>query len=833
MTLNDLKEGQEAVILKIRGRGSFRHRIIELGFVRGQMITALRSAPLKDPVRFRILDSEVSLRRAEASQIEVLVCTPEEAQQLAGLQTASALVDDGKDFFENQNTPLERKLDSHDVIEVCMVGNPNTGKTSLYNVLSGAFEHVGNYSGVTVDAKTTDFEYKGHKIRLTDLPGTYSFSPYSPEEKVVLEQLRSRKPDLLINVVDASNLERNLYMTTQLIDMDFRMVMALNMYDELQASGASLNYEYLGTLLGMPVVPTVARTGKGVEELLDKVIQVNEDVDQTVRHIHIPYSEDMENTLHELQGIIRADQGYDHVYSSRYLSILLLEGLDLWGGESLSDKERLFGLAAARRARIEKLFGEDIDQVFADYRYAFVRGALKECFRPALQKVADGKEKDNEPKEGCPASGPDIPVLSSRRQLTEKIDNVLTHRIWGFPIFLAFLWIMFQSTFVIGQYPMDWIDSAVGALTDWTYSILPDNVLRAILVDGILQGVGGVIVFLPNILILFFFISIMETTGYMARVAFIMDKLMHTIGLHGKSFIPLIIGFGCNVPAIMATRTIENRKDRLITMMIIPFMSCSARLPVYLLVVGMFFGVHSGTVIFLLYLFGILVSVLTALLFRHTMFKAFDSPFVMEMPPYRLPTWRSVVMSLGTRTMQYLKKMGGVILIASVIVWALGYFPVDSSAEPILTEDVTSLAVSSSAESSVAEPGLGNLALEEAERIHLENSYLGRIGHFIEPVIRPLGMNWQMGVSLLAGISAKEVVVSTMSVIMNPAEDFTPVSALAFVVFVLLYFPCVAVFSAIARESGSWKWAFFTSFYTTAVAWVMSFLVFQVGSWLF
>lgn len=848
MTLSDLKEGQEAVILKIRGRGSFRHRIIELGFVRGQMITALRSAPLKDPIRFRILDSEVSLRRAEASQIEVLVCTPEEAQQLAGLQTASALVDGGKDFFENQNTPLERKLDSHDVIEVCMVGNPNTGKTSLYNALSGSFEHVGNYSGVTVDAKTTEFEYKGHKIRLTDLPGTYSFSPYSPEERVVLEQLRSHKPDLLINVVDASNLERNLYMTTQLIDMDFRMVMALNMYDELEDSGASLNYEYLGTLLGMPVVPTVARIRKGVEELLDKVIEVNEDVDHTVRHIHIPYSEDMENTLHELQGLIWSDDGYDHIYSSRYLSILLLEGLDLWGGESISDKERLLDLASIRRARIEKLFGEDIDQVFADYRYAFVRGALKECFRPALQKVVDERKSCSTSgtvsRGPCQMSGPDIPVLSSRRKLTEKIDNILTHRIWGFPIFLAFLWIMFQSTFVLGQYPMDWIDAAVGALTDWTYSILPDNVFRAVLVDGILQGVGGVIVFLPNILILFFFISIMETTGYMARVAFIMDKLMHTIGLHGKSFIPLIIGFGCNVPAIMATRTIENRKDRLITMMIIPFMSCSARLPVYLLIVGLFFGVHSGTVIFLLYLFGILVSVFTALLFRHTLLKAFDSPFVMEMPPYRLPTWRSVVLSLGTRTMQYLKKMGGVILIASVVVWALGYFPVS---QPVGGDSFASMSVRMEAESlssdfvadSIESDSImfdslfQSTRVAEAERIHLENSYLGKIGRFIEPIIRPLGMNWQMGISLLAGISAKEVVVSTMSVIMDPAEDFTPVSALAFVVFVLLYFPCIAVFSAIAKESGSWKWAVITAVYSTLVAWLMSFIVFQVGTWLF
>lgn len=806
MTLNDLKEGQQAVILKIKGRGSFRHRIIELGFVRGQVIKALRSAPLKDPVRFRILESEVSLRRSEAAQIEVLLCTGDEIREFAGLQTASLQKEDAS-FMEKQSTPLEKKLDSNAVIEICMVGNPNTGKTSLYNALSGAFEHVGNYSGVTVDAKTIEFEYKGHRIRLTDLPGTYSFSPYSPEERVVLHQLRERKPDLVINVVDASNIERNLYMTTQLIDMDFRIVMALNMYDELKESGASLDYNYLGTLLGMPVVPTVGRTGIGVEALLDKAIEVNEDLDKTVRHIHIPYSEEMETALHDLQQAIWQDPDYDHVYSSRYLAIGFLEGSDVWGGNTLSRTEKIGEMAKVRRQRIEKSFGEDIDQVFADYRYAFVRGALKECLQPAVQVCGTGNRGK------CDEAETGMPVVSSRRRITEKIDNILTHRIWGFPIFLAFLWIMFQTTFTIGQYPVNWIESGVGLLTDWLHRIMPDNVLRAVLVDGVVSGVGGVLVFLPNILILFLFVSVMEATGYMARVAFIMDKLMHTIGLHGKSFIPLIIGFGCNVPAIMATRTIENKKDRLITMLILPFMSCSARLPVYVLLVGMFFGAHSGTVIFLLYLFGIAVSILSALLFRNTILKSSDSPFVMEMPPYRLPTWRSIGKSLGTRTMQYLKKMGGVILIASVIVWALGYFPVSDPVDPAggeITEQMSA----------------------RAAKDHLEQSYLGRIGHFMEPAIRPLGMDWQMGICLLAGISAKEVIVSTMSVIMQPEESFTPLTSLSFIVFVLLYFPCVAVFSAIARESGSWKWAVFTAIYTTSVAWLFSFAVFQIGKFL-
>ena len=804
MTLDELKEGQQAVILKIKGRGSFRHRIIEMGFVRGQMVQVVRSAPLKDPVAFRILDSEVSLRRAEACCIEVLPCTEDEAREFSTfLPVAKDWEKAGKD---PQESPLEKKLDSHSVIDVCMVGNPNTGKTSLYNALSGAFEHVGNYSGVTVDAKTIVFTYKGHRIRLTDLPGTYSFSPYSPEEKLVMENLLEHRPDVIVNVVDASNIERNLYMTTQLIDMDFRVVVALNMFDELEASGAELQYGQLGKLLGMPVIPTVGRLGKGTDALLDKVIDVNEDRDCTVRHTHIPYSEEIEKALHGLQEQIWKDPAYNDVYSSRYIAIKILEGDLEWVRRSglLSDLPALEKAGEEERGRIEKIFGEDMDQVFADYRYAFVRGALKECYhRPGSRS---GKVAAGAPAE---AGEEGLPVVPSRRRATERIDAVLTHRIWGFPIFLAFMWVMFQATFTLGQYPMDWIEAGVDWLTGGLDRILPDNLFRALLVDGVVQGVGGVLVFLPNILILFLFISFMESTGYMARVAFIMDKLMHTIGLHGKSFIPLLIGFGCNVPAIMATRTIENRKDRLITMLIVPFMSCSARLPVYVLLVGMFFGSRSGTIIFLIYLFGILVSILTALLLRHTFLKSFDSPFVMEMPPYRWPTWLSIWKGLGNRTMQYLKKIGGVILLASILVWALGYFPASPDGLP-------------------ADASPQSMAL--AEKQHLEQSYLGRIGRFIEPVIKPLGMDWQMGVCLLAGVSAKEVVVSTMSVIMDPQAAFTPVTALAFVFFVLLYFPCIGVFSAVAKESGSWKWAVFMALYTTAVAWLVSFAVYRIGS---
>ena len=596
-------------------------------------------------------------------------------------------------------------------------------------------------------------------------------------------------------------------MTTQLIDMDYRGVMALNMYDELQASGAVLDMDRLGLLIGMPIVPTVGRSKKGVDALLDKIIEVNEDRDKTVRHVHIPYAEEVENSLRQLQEEIWKDPWYDQIYSSRYLAIKLLEGDAGWVEEShvLEHLEDLQTMAENEGIRLQKLFGEDVDQVFADYRYAFVRGALREAYKPAAKAASSARQDAEDAKEGKA-----VAVASSRRRVTEKLDRILTHRIWGFPIFLAFLWVMFQATFTIGQYPMDWIDAGVAWLAGWLDSVLPDNIFRAVFVDGIVQGAGGVLVFLPNILILFFFVSIMESTGYMARVAFIMDKLMHTIGLHGKSFIPMIIGFGCNVPAIMATRTIESRKDRLITMLIIPFMSCSARLPVYVLLAGLFFPKHAGTVIFLLYLFGILVSILSALLFRHTILKAFDSPFVMEMPPYRWPTWRSVGRSLWVRGKQYLKKIGGIILIASIIVWALGYFPVGPEA-PAGVEVTPEMQA-------------------QLDKAHLEQSYLSRIGRFIEPVIRPLGMNWEMGVCLLAGISAKEVVVSTMVMIMDPASSFTSATALSFLVFVLLYFPCIGVFSTVARESGSWRWAVFMAVYTTAVAWIVSFIVFQVGT---
>ena len=780
MTLDELKEGQRARIFKVKGRGAFRQRLVEMGFVKGQTVETLRFAPMKDPVEFRILRSEVSLRRDEAALIEIDLIGPDGKADLTRTATDGAPVSAGTPASGTTAAPTAPSnaaafpYGHKETIEVCMVGNPNAGKTSLYNALSGAFEHVANYSGVTVDAKRNAFDYRDYRIELTDLPGTYSFSPYTPEERFVREHLLFHKPDVVLNVIDASNIERNLYLTTQLIDMDCKVVLAMNMFDELKKTGARLDAELLGQLLGMPVVPTVASRHEGLAPLVEKIAAVYNDAEPHLRHTHIPYPEEIETAIHKLQEAIRRDPAFSDMYSSRFLAIKLLEeDTDAMQPlHVLQDFKGIEALAQAEIKHIKAIFDEDPAHLLSDARYAFVRGALKEAYTPA-----------------------DTP--SRQKTMTDRLDSILTHRLWGFPIFLFFLWVMFQTTFALGQYPMDWIDNGVDALCHGLEQLLPNGMLKAMLLDGILRGIGGVIVFLPNILILFTFISFMETTGYMARVAFIMDRLMHTIGLHGKSFIPLIIGFGCNVPAVMATRTIENRKDRLITMLIVPFMSCSARLPIYILLVGAFFPAHAGSVIFLIYLAGIAVSILSALLFRKTLLPSAESPFVMEIPPYRWPNLKSLLYGLWMKTKAYLKKMGGIILVASLVIWALGYFPLSADGRPA---DISA-------------------------------SYLGAIGRSIEPALRPLGFDWKMGISLLAGISAKEVVVSTLSVLVEPAQAFTPLTAASFLAFVLLYLPCIAVFSAVRKESGSWKWPLFMAFYTTAIAYLVALLVYNVGQW--
>jgi len=818
MTLNELNTGDSAIIARIKGRGAFRKRLTEMGFIRGKNITVVKSAPLKDPVEYRILDSNISLRRSEASLVEVV----SEADFRSATSVGPAIISDA--FQRGPVVPRPGKI-----IDVALVGNPNCGKTTLFNRVSHSKEHVGNYSGVTVGSKEALFNHRGYTFRITDLPGTYSLSDYSSEERFVREHILEKKPDVVVNVVDASNLERNLYLTSQLIDMDVTVVLALNMYDDLIARKDKVDLNLLSKLLGIRVVPTISHRGKGIFRLLNHVIRVFENEDPDIRHIHINYGEEIEQSVNKLQDLIRLTPSLTDNYSSRFISLKLLEGDDNCTF-LISEAENFMEiktLAREESQRVSKLFREETDTVITDARYGFVAGALKETMKK---------------------SGVDPGFTRS-----QKIDRILTHKYLGLPVFLGFLWLMFHATFTLGSYPMEWIQSGVELLGQLIQANMADGIFRDMLVDGVIGGVGGVIVFLPNILILFFFISLMEDTGYMARTAFIMDKVMHLFGLHGKSFIPLIMGFGCNVPAMMATRTLEDRNDRLLTMLIIPFMSCSARLPVYVLVAGAIFPDNAGNVIFLLYMLGVFFSMLMSILFKKTLFKNREAPFVMELPIYRNPGIRMILRHMWIKGAHYLKKMGGVILVASLVIWVLGYFPrnVEYSRD---YEQLISLEKQNESEQSASQLVLLSQQMEAERQQH---TYIGRIGMAIEPVIRPLGFDWKMGISLVTGFAAKEIVVSTMAVLYHAdpgGEDgthslqerlreqvysdgpkkgsrvFTSLSGFSFLLFVLFYLPCVAVIATVGRESGSWKWAAFVLFYTTAIAWSASFLVYQLGS---
>ena len=808
MRLSELKTGEKGVIVKVLGHGGFRKRIVEMGFIKGKTVEVLLNAPLRDPVKYKIMGYEISLRHQEADMVEVI--SEEEAKQMQNPYHGSFKLTDDK--------LVEIAKGKRRTINVALVGNPNCGKTSLFNIASGAHEHVGNYSGVTVDAKEGFFDFQGYHFRVVDLPGTYSLSAYSPEEIYVRKHIIEQTPDVIVNVVDASNLERNLYLTTQLIDMNVMMVMALNMYDELEASGNKLDHEKLSELIGVPIVPTIGRSGKGIEKLFHVIIEsyegsdyVNKRVRKQVRnevmndmeawhkdvepeedygsdhglfrHIHVNHGPILEKSIEEVKKEIAKNESIRYKYSTRFLSIKLLENDREIENivRPLPNGEKILEIRDKEAQNIGKAMNEDSEQAITDAKYGFISGALKETFR------------ENEVE---------------REQTTRVIDSIVTHRIWGYPIFFLFLYIMFEGTFVLGEYPMmgiEWMVEQIGNLVSTT---MPEGPLKDLVIDGIIGGVGGVIVFLPNILILYFFISLLEDSGYMARAAFIMDKIMHRMGLHGKSFIPLIMGFGCNVPAIMASRMIEDRKCRLITMLVNPLMSCSARLPIYLVLIGAFFP-NTGSLILLgIYATGILLAVLMARLFSRFLVKGDDIPFVMELPPYRIPTAKAIFRHTWEKGAQYLKKMGGIIMIASIIIWFLGYYPNHGNYETMAQQQ--------------------------------EHSYIGQIGKAIEPVIEPLGFDWKLGIGLLSGVGAKELVVSTLGVLYTNEEDIesvnlsdripiTPMVALGYMLFVLIYFPCVATLVAIKQESGSWKWALFAAFYTTALAWVVAFLVNQLG----
>lgn len=798
MRLSELKTGERGVIVKVAGHGGFRKRIVEMGFIKGQTAEVLLNAPLQDPVKYKIMGYEVSLRHSEADMIEVVT----EAEAAMSRETPEDQT--GIVIQEGDALGLDREVERRRrVINVALVGNPNCGKTSLFNFASGAHERVGNYSGVTVDAKEGKAQYHGYEFNMVDLPGTYSLSAYSPEELYVRKQIVEKTPDVIINVIDTSNLERNLYLTTQLIDMHLRMVCALNMFDETERRGDHVDYDKLSELFGVPMVPTVFTNGRGVEELFKVVIDMyegQENSQRNYRHIHINHGHELEHGIKEMQEHLKQEDNLRQRYSTRYLAIKLLEhdkDVEAYIA-TFPDAKEIIAHRDQAEQRVKEETGEDSETAIMDAKYGFIHGALKEA------GYETGHDKDT-------------------YRTTHVIDRFITNRYLGFPIFLLLLFVMFSVTFYIGQYPMDWIEAGVAWLGEIISTTMPDGPLKAMLVDGVIGGVGSVIVFLPQILILYFFISYMEDSGYMARAAFIMDKLMHKMGLHGKSFIPLVMGFGCNVPAVMATRTIESRRSRLITMLVLPLMSCSARLPIYIMITGTFFAAHYRSLVMLsLYAVGILLAVVVSRVLSLFVIKGEDTPFVMELPPYRFPTWKAIGRHTWEKGKQYLKKMGGIILVASIIVWALGYFPHDES-----------------------------LSMREQQ----EQSYIGRIGKTIEPVFRAQGFDWKLDVGLVAGIGAKEVVASTMGVLyanndsfgddeaynneggkydtllaQMTADGITPLAAYCFLLFVVIYFPCIATVAAIKGETGSWRWAAFSAVYTTVLAWIVSAVVYQVGS---
>ena len=841
MLLSELKTGERAIVVKVLGHGGFRKRIIEMGFIKGKTVEAVLNAPLQDPVKYKIMGYELSLRHDEAAMIQVV--SEEEIAREYGQDVPISIPSNGGEVVEVEaisNHLREVATRKRRTINVALVGNPNSGKTSLFNFASGATEHVGNYSGVTVDAKEGKCQFEGYTFNIVDLPGTYSLTAYSPEELYVRKQIIEKTPDVIINVVDASNLERNLYLTTQLIDMDLRMVCALNMYDDLERKGDKLDTAKLGQLLGVPMIPTVFKTGKGVDLLFHIIINLYEGVDyidengninpevaqeiqnwhkeygkeeieheedfasggkvknNVFRHIHINHGNDLEEAITKVKMELEKNTNIRHRYSLRYLAIKLLENdadAELTA-KKLPNGADIIAMRDLQAKRIKENTLEDSESAIMNAKYGFINGALKEVF-------FEGNNPD-------------------AHQVTKILDDIVTHRLLGFPLFFLFLWFMFWVTFTLGQYPMDWIDAGVGWLKNVVETNMPAGPLKAMIADGVIGGVGSVIVFLPQILILYFFISIMEDSGYMARAAFIMDKLMHGMGLHGKSFIPMIMGFGCNVPAIMATRTIESRNSRLITMLVLPFMSCSARLPIYIMIIGTFFATNQSLIMLSLYAIGIVVAILMSRVLKRFLIKNDDTPFVMELPPYRFPTGKAIWRHTWSKGKQYLKKMGGIILVASIIVWFLGYYP--------------------------------NHDAYQSSQEQQEHSYLGMIGKTIEPVFKPNGFDWKLDVGLLAGVGAKEIVASTLGVIYSNDESFaddeqvssdsekysnlnakmtadgiTPLAAFSFLLFVLLYFPCIATIAAIKGETGSWRWALFAAFYTTAVAWIVSALVFQLA----
>ncbi|QZE14903.1 ferrous iron transport protein B [Halosquirtibacter laminarini] len=828
MLLSEAKTNQEVVIRKINGEDSFRRRILEMGFIRGQKVQVIKNAPLKDPIEYRILGYNISLRKKEAACIEVVDINDIKEDETRKTNVSRII-----------SSPIlnDRVGHSPKEIHIALIGNPNCGKTSLFNNLSGSKEHVGNYSGVTVDSKKATVKWKGYKLHFIDLPGIYSFTTFTPEEVYARDYILDNNPDILLNIIDSTNLERNLLLTTQLMEMGKELIVAFNMFDELKKSGDLLDIEKFDAMTKVNSIPTTAIKGEGNRDILNKIVEVFQSLQtDTVSH-SIQHSDEIEYSISKIGELFdKYPYKLNQAINTRFYILKLLERdpealkkLDMYPSAVAKELE-------AQVERIESHYHDVCDSVITQTRYHFIQDLLNQCYVSSSDHASKGREK------------------------SVQIDRVLTHRIWGFPIFILFMFITFYATFTLGAYPADWIDQGMSWLAVVIGEHMTDGVLKDLLVNGIISGVGSVIVFLPNILILFFFTSLMEDTGYMARAAFIMDKIMKKVGLHGQSFIPMLMGFGCNVPAIMATRTIKNRADRLLTMMIIPFMSCSARLPVYIVFITAFFPKYPALILLGLYLTGIFTAGFMAKFMNRVMFEKENSPFILELPPYRVPLLKNTILHMWDRGSSYMKKIGGPILIGVVLIWLMEYFPRETESTRAIDHQIEQLQASrTSGQSTEAlENKIQDLELHKGN-IRLEESYLGQIGKTVQPALDPLGFDWKMSVSLLAGITAKEIVVSTMGVLYQTNVDqqdggvilqeklkkerysygphkgekvLSLPTALAFLVFVLIYFPCIAVIATIKREAGGWKWAFFVMFYTTGLAWIMSFVVKNLFTWL-
>ena len=719
-------------------------------------------------------------------------------------------------------------------ITIALAGNPNSGKTTIFNNITGTRQKVGNWPGVTVEKKEGLIQKFGYDLNIVDLPGTYSLTPFSIEEIVARDFVLDESPDVIIDIIDASNLERSLYLATQLREIDSKVLFALNMADVARSNGTKIDAEMLSDLLAVPVVFTVGNKNEGIDSLLQEAIKLAETSPEEKEKRNVKYSKDIENAISKIQNLIEKKVKEKINYKSRWTAIKLLEDdkivKERFAGKTGATGEEILEETRNLRTYLLNHFDEDAEIVMTDDRYGFIAGIIKEVQTTTARERID---------------------------FSRNIDLVLTNRFIGFPIFIFFIWTMFQITFTLGEYPMDWIESGVNLISSFAGNIVPESLLKDLLISGIIGGVGSVVVFLPNILILFFCIALLEDTGYMARAAFLMDKIMHLIGLHGKSFIPMLMGFGCNVPAIMAARTLESEKDRILTILITPFMSCSAKLPVYIVLAGTFFAVKAGNVIFSLYLLGILLSILSGRLFRSTLLKGVDAPFVMELPPYRVPMLKSLMIHMWDRSKMFLKRMGGVILVGSVIVWLLSAFPrnieysVDYSFEMTQVNESFNMKIAAAGEEDKEifkkEKIAAIIGLQKAMNAEkTEKSYMGRIGKGISPVFEPLGIDWRGSVSLLTGFFAKEIVVSTLGVLYSTegpddkdalknalrSSGMTPLSALSMMVFVLLYLPCLATIAMIRKETGSFKWTAFSIIYSTSVAWIAAFCVFQGGKML-